>query len=224
MPDPQTDVRKKQDARHNGEDRPHWIDHDQGRNKDSSYDSHTLHTSRDQIDLLDAVSTVHICLLLEPGLHLATCRVCQLISTQGMNLGLTNVASALEEHISEHNNVKVPVSKYALQHALADLRTLLGTLALHAGNSQLALVLCQPPDLGAGGQTRVQEKTCNADRERDAPIDDKEPSPARHAHCAVQAFVCCGLQIATEHGTGVTRDVPDTSALEDLVRAVPGRE
>jgi len=50
----------------------------------------------------------------------------------------------------------------ALQHALANLATLFGALALHTRNSKLALVLGEPPHLGTGGKAGVEKKASDA--------------------------------------------------------------
>lgn len=54
--------------------------------------------------------------------------------------------------------------------------------------------------------------------------DDKEPTPAGHAHLAIKSSVRASLKVATHKRTEIARNKPNTSALEELIASVPRRE
>lgn len=117
----QTDICKEQHEGDTREDDPHWIDHHKTRDQNAEDDGDTLYTRWDQVDLFDAPGAVEISVFLQPSLHLAA-----------------DIGCALEEHIGENSDVEVPVPEYSLQHAFSDLGAVLGSLALHTGNGELA--------------------------------------------------------------------------------------
>lgn len=66
----------------------------------------------------------------------------------------------------------MPVCEDTLEHSLPDFPALLSTLTLHACNGKLALILGEPPNLGARGKARVEEEPRDTDWQADGTVDD----------------------------------------------------
>ena len=200
-PYPQTDVCKEEGKCDTREDDPHRINHDQARYQDTENNGDALHTRRNQVNLLNGPGAVEVGVLLEPGLHLTT-----------------NVRCALEEDVGQHGDVEMPVSEHTFEHAFADLRAVFRTLALHAGDGQLALIIRDPPHFRLGcRQTRKEEEAGESNGDANAAIDDEKPTPTRHASNAVESLVCSCLEVAAEHRTSVAGNIPYSCTLEHLI-------
>lgn len=81
--------------------------------------------------------------------------------------------------VGNHGEVEVPVGEDTLKHTFANLGAFPDAVVLHACKGELLLLLLEPPDAGAGGQTWKEEETGNGNREADDTIYNEHPAPGR---------------------------------------------
>lgn len=81
--------------------------------------------------------------------------------------------------VSYHREVEVPVGEDTFEHTLADLGAFSDAIVLHARKGELLLLLLEPPDARAGGQTWEEEETSNGNGEADDAIHNEHPTPER---------------------------------------------
>lgn len=118
----------------------------------------------------------------------------------------------------------MPTAQRPLEHVQFELSGSSDAKPLQTALGQLSVILSEVERPRRVRNPREDDIAQQRNGDREYAVDDKQPSPPRHAPDTREVRVGGGLQVAADHGTQGITDEPRASAAEELRAAIPGPE